>query len=193
MRCIASGQAQAQQMDDNMALKAFRKWFSSADERAQAGPLYAAIIAEARLPHWYVEGGVADSIDGRFDMVNAVLALVLIRMEALGEDAQMPSTLLAETFINDMDGQLRELGIGDIVVGKHIGRMMAALGGRLGAYRQGFGEGGNPRAALLRNLYRGEDPGAAALGHVETALRAFAVGLERQTLAGLLAGNLGEA
>jgi len=177
-------------MDENMALKAFRKWFSSADERAQVGPLYAAIIAEARLPHWYVEGGVADSIDGRFDMVNAVLALVLIRMEALGDEAQMPSTLLAETFVNDMDGQLRELGIGDIVVGKHIGRMMAALGGRLGAYRQGFGEGGNPQAALLRNLYRAEGPGAAALGHVETALRAFAARIGRQSLAGLLAGQL---
>ena len=126
-------------MDDNMALKAFRKWFSSADERSQVGPLYAAIIAEARLPHWYVEGGVADSIDGRFDMVNAVLALVLIRLEALGDEARVPSTLLAETFVNDMDGQLRELGIGDVVVGKHIGRMMGALGGRLGAYRLGFG------------------------------------------------------
>ncbi len=176
-----------------MALKAFRKWFSSADERAQVGALYAAIIAEARQPHWYVEGGVADSIDGRFDMVNVVLALVLIRMEALGDDAQMPSTLLAETFVDDMDGQLRELGIGDIVVGKHIGRMMAALGGRIGAYRQGFGEGGDPQAALLRNLYRGQDPGSMALGHVETALRAFAAGLDRLSLAALLAGRLSGA
>lgn len=177
-------------MDENMALKAFRKWFSSADERAVVGPLYAAIIAEARLPHWYVDGGVADSIDGRFDMVNAVLALVLIRMEALGDEAQMPSTLLAETFVNDMDGQLRELGIGDVVVGKHIGRMMGALGGRIGAYRQGFAKGGTPRAALLRNLYRGEDPGATALDHVEVALKALAASLERQSLGRLLAGQL---
>lgn len=176
-----------------MALKTFRKWFSSGDERAVAGPLYAAIIAEARLPHWYVEGRVADTIDGRFDMVNAVLALVLVRMEMLGEAAHLPSTLLAETFVEDMDGQLRELGIGDVVVGKHIGRMMGALGGRLGAYREGFGEGGSPHGALLRNLYRGEDPGDAAIDHVETALKALVARLSHQSLAGLLAGQLGEA
>jgi cytochrome b pre-mRNA-processing protein 3 len=176
-----------------MALNLFRKLFSSTDERAAVAPLYAAIIAEARQPHWYLDGRVADTIDGRFDMINAVLALVLARMEGLGEAAHMPSTLLAETFVNDMDGQLRELGIGDIVVGKHIGKMMAALGGRLGAYREGFRPGGDPRAALLRNLYRGEDPGEAALDHVQGALVALAEQLARQTLPGLLAGQLGGA
>lgn len=173
-----------------MALKALKKWFGVADERATVRPLYDAIIAEARMQHWYVEGQVADSIDGRFDMVNAVLALVLIRMEALGEDANMPSTLLAETFVTDMDGQLRELGIGDIVVGKHIGRMMGALGGRLGAYRQGFEPGGDPRDALLRNVYRGGAPDASALDHVETALKSLSGSLSHRSLADLLAGRL---
>ena len=176
-----------------MALKLLRRWFNSGGERAQVDVLYGAIIAEARLTHWYLEGRVADTIDGRFDMVNAVLALVLIRMEMLGEAAQLPATLLAETFVEDMDGQLREIGIGDIVVGKHIGRMMAALGGRLGAYREGFGPGGNPRAALMRNLYRGEDPGGSALNHVEAGLRALAEQLSGQSLAALLDGRLGEA
>ena len=173
-----------------MALTVLKRWFSSADERAPVRALYDAIIAEARAPHWYVEGGVADSIDGRFDMVNVVLALVLIRMEALGDDAKKPSALLAETFVTDMDGQLRELGIGDVVVGKHIGRMMGALGGRLGAYRQGFAAGGDPRDALLRNVYRGEAPDAAALDHVEAALKSLFEGLSHLPLIDLLAGRL---
>lgn len=176
-----------------MTLKRLLGWFSGSGERGQVHALYGAIIAEARLAHWYLEGGVADTIDGRFDMVNAILALVLVRMETLGEAAQLPSALLAETFVEDMDGQLREIGIGDIVVGKHIGRMMAALGGRLGAYREGFGAGGDPRAALLRNLYRGENPGGSALDHVEEALRALAVRLSGQSLAALLDGQLGAA
>jgi len=180
-------------MDGTMALNLLRRWFNSGGERAQVHALYGSIIAEARLTHWYLKGRVADTIDGRFDMVNAVLALVLIRMEMLGEAAHLPSTLLAETFVEDMDGQLREIGIGDIVVGKHIGRMMAALGGRLGAYREGFGPGGNPRAALMRNLYRGEDPGGSALDHVEAGLRALAEQLSRHSLAALLDGRLGEA
>lgn len=176
-----------------MAFNLLRKLFSTTDERATVGPLYAAIIAEARQPHWYLDGKVADTIDGRFDMINAVLALVLARMEDLGEAAQMPSTLLAEVFVHDMDGQLRELGIGDIVVGKHIGKMMAALGGRLGAYREGFRPGGAPRAALLRNLYRGTDPGDAALDHVQGALQLLADQLAGQSLATLLSGRLGNA
>lgn len=180
-------------MDKTMALNALKKWFGGSDERAALRPLYDAIIAEARLPHWYVEGQVADSIDGRFDMVNAILALVLIRMEAMGDEARRPSTLLAETFVEDMDGQLREIGIGDIVVGKHIGRMMSALGGRLGAYRAGFGKGGDPQAALLRNLYRGEAPDGTALGHVENALRALIARLSGETLGALLTGRLGSA
>ncbi len=178
-------------MDKTMPLNALKKWFGGSGERVALRPVYDAIIAEARLPHWYVEGQVADSIDGRFDMVSAILALVLIRMEAMGDEARLPSTLLAETFVEDMDGQLREIGIGDIVVGKHIGRMMSALGGRLGAYRTGFAEGGDPQDALLRNLYRGEAPDAAALDHVAAALKELALRLSGQTLAGLRAGGLG--
>ena len=173
-----------------MALKVLKRWFGSKNDAAKVRPLYDAIIAEARLPHWYVEGRVADSIDGRFDMVNAVLALVLIRMEALGGEAEMPSSLLAESFVTDMDGQLRELGIGDIGVGKHIGRMMGALGGRLGAYRDGFGTGGDPRDALLRNVYRGQTPDAPALDHVTGALTSLTERLSNVSLAGLLAGKL---
>src|SRR3546814_2060072 len=63
-----------------------------------------------------------------------------------------------------MDGQLREIGIGDIIVGKHIGRMMSMLGGRLGAYRAGLAEG-DLAPALVRNLYRGTAPAPAALAH----------------------------
>ncbi|WP_204310223.1 ubiquinol-cytochrome C chaperone family protein, partial [Enterobacter cloacae] len=75
------------------------------------------------------------------------------------------STHLTEVFIDDMDGQLRQIGIGDIVVGKHVGKMMGMLGGRLGAYREALAAGGFDEA-LVRNLYRGEAPAPAALAHV---------------------------
>lgn len=174
-------------------LKALKKLFGSADGRGAVQPLYQALIAEARAPHWYDEGGVADTIDGRFDMLNAVLALTLARMEAMGEEARLPSTLLAETFVEDMDGQLREIGIGDIVVGKHIGKMMSALGGRLGAYRAAFAESGDPREALVRNLYRDVRPDATALDHVASRLRAFASSLDSLALDDLLAGRIARA
>ena len=91
-----------------------------------------------------------------------------------------------------MDGQLRELGIGDIVVGKHIGRMMAMLGGRLTAYREGLaGDAAAMDAALLRNLYRGEAPAdPQALVHVREALRTLHGRLADVSLVRLTLGEL---
>ena len=176
-----------------MVLKALKNLFGGTDERAAVRPLYQAIVAEARAAHWYDRGQVADTIDGRFDMVNVVLALVLMRMEGLGEEARLPSALLAETFVEDMDAQLRELGIGDIVVGKHIGKMMGALGGRLGVYRAAFAPGEEPCEALVRNLYRGNAPDAAAMDHVTDSLRALATRLDTLSLPDLLAGRMASA
>ena len=138
--------------------------FGRADRDALA-PLYQAIVATARRPVWYRSGGVPDTLDGRFDMVAAILSLVLLRLEREGEAGRGPSARLAELFVDDMDGQLRQAGIGDIVVGKHIGRMMSALGGRLGAFRDAFGPSGDLDGAIARNLYRGAvpAPGAAAV------------------------------
>jgi len=132
-------------------------------DRAQLQPLYAAIVAAARRPEWYVSGKVADTLDGRFDMVAAMMSLVLLRLEAEGKQHATENALLTEIFVNDMDGQLREIGIGDVVVGKHLGRMVSALGGRLGAYRDAFAVAGDINGALERNLYRGVNPGPEAL------------------------------
>jgi cytochrome b pre-mRNA-processing protein 3 len=88
-----------------------------------------------------------------------------------------------------MDGQLREIGIGDVVVGKHMGRMMGMLGGRLGAYRAAL-EAGDLKPALIRNLYRGNAPDAAAVAHVEAGLLAFRDSLAKAPLSLLLGGEL---
>lgn len=152
--------------------------------------LYGAIVAEARRPYWYADAKVPDTIDGRFEMVTGVLAVALIRMEALGEPAREPSARLTELFVTDMDGQLRQSGIGDLVVGKHIGRMMGQLGGRLAAYREGL-DGGDLGEALVRNLYRGAAVPAAALADAEAGVRALAARLATRDLPDLLKGDIG--
>lgn len=160
----------------------FQRLFGKAAPR-EGEPLYAAIVDRARQPHWYVEGGVPDTIDGRFDMVAAVLAMVLLRLETDGERAATLSASLAECFIEDMDVQLRQQGVGDIMVGKHIGKMMGMLGGRLGAYREGLA-GGDLDGAIVRNVWRGDTPPPAALAHVREGLVGFrsdlnAIGVDR--------------
>lgn len=158
------------------------------NDRGAAPLLYQAVVAEGRRPHWYQAGEVPDTIDGRFDMIAAVLAMVLLRLEAEPEGAA-PNAALAECFIHDMDGQLREIGIGDIVVGKHIGRMMGMLGGRLGAYRSGLAAG-SLGDALVRNVYRGHAPALDALAHVEAGLLALRDRLAAAPLASIVAGEL---
>jgi cytochrome b pre-mRNA-processing protein 3 len=152
-------------------------------------PLYTAVVAEGRRAHWYADGEVPDTLDGRFDMIAAILSLVLLRLER-EPDRKQESVWLTETFVDDMDGQLREIGIGDVVVGKHIGRMMSALGGRISAYRSGLAEGGDLAQALVRNLYRGAAPSDAALAHVARAIQRFATELDAATTDAILAGDL---
>ena len=156
--------------------------------RGTAPLLYNQVVALGREPHWYRDGRVPDTIDGRFDMIAAVLAMVLLRLEGEPEGIA-PSTALAECFIDDMDGQLREIGVGDIVVGKHMGRMMGMLGGRLGAYRDGLASG-SLREALVRNLYRGQAPAEAGVAHVEAQLLALRDRLAALPVATIVAGEL---
>lgn len=158
------------------------------ERRDEMLPLYTAVVARARQPHWYLQGQVPDTVDGRFDVIAAVISAVLVRLEAEPAGAQ-PAVHLAERFVDDMDPQLREIGIGDLVVGKHVGRMMAALGGRLGAYREAWAAG-DLRQALVRNLYRGEAPPAEALEHVAGELDALRDALGRTSVDQLVAGQL---
>lgn len=161
------------------------------DPKVPLRPLYAAIVAEARRPAWYAECGVPDTLDGRFDMVALILTLVLLRLEREGDAGRAPATHLAELFVDDMDPQLRQLGIGDLVVGKHVGRMMGALGGRLTAYRAALGGDAALGEALVRNLWRGSSPSPDSLLRAEERVRACAHALAMVPLGRLLAGEIG--
>lgn len=157
-------------------------------ERDALAPLYRAVVAEARRPDWYRNGRVPDTLDGRFDMVAAILSLVLLRLEQEGEAGRASSAHLTELFVEDMDGQLRERGIGDIVVGKHVGRMMGALGGRLGAFREAFA-GGDLDGAIERNIYRGPAASPEAIAIVRNGLTDLRARLTARAMQDLAAGN----
>jgi len=163
------------------------KLFGGARETSHEA-LYQAIIDQARAPHWYLAGGVADTIDGRFDMIAAVLSLMLIRLER-EPAAAAASVQLTERFIADMDAQLRQSGIGDVGIGKHVGKMVSMLGGRVGAYRDGLATDGDLAGAVTRNIFRGSPPSAQALAHVEAGLRQVAATLDDASLDQLLAGK----
>lgn len=159
------------------------------DDRAALHPLWHRVVEIAREREWYAQCGIADTVPGRFDAITLILALVLLRLE--GDPAMAePSVRLTELFVDDMDGQLRESGVGDVVVGKHMGKLMGTLGGRLGAYREAMAAGTDAAmaAAVARNvtLVEGTDPMAVA-----TRARAFAAGLAATPVDRVLAAEIG--
>lgn len=142
------------------------------DEREALRPLWQRVVEIARAKGWYARLGVADSMEGRFDMVSLVLAAVLLRMEREPSLADSQARL-TELFVDDMDGQLRQSGIGDPTVGKHVRKLVTTLGGRLGAMRDALPHGAAALVPVLeRNLT--VQPGAdlAALAETVAALSA---------------------
>lgn len=160
------------------------------DSRAALRPLWHRVIELARAPDLYARLGVADTQPGRFDMLTMVLALVMLRMER-EESLIAPSALLSELFVDDMDGQLRQSGVGDLVVGKRMGKLMGALGGRLGALREALAADVDGDAALVEVVRRNvtlTDAGDAAA--IAARLRAIAAAVDSASAEELLAGRI---
>ena len=153
-------------------------------------PFYQAVVDAGRNPFWYRDGMVPDTVDGRFNMIAAIIAIVLVRMEGFeGEDAKHASVMLTELFIDDMDESLRQIGIGDYVVGKHVGRMMGALGGRLTSFRQAALDR-DYLTPVRRNVYHEAPPSDGAALLVAERLDRFETRLRDVALPSLVDGKL---
>jgi cytochrome b pre-mRNA-processing protein 3 len=143
-----------------------------------AGALYDAVVAEARRPAWYREGGVADSLDGRFAVLSSLTALAILRLENGGEEAVRHSVALTESFIADMDAQMREAGFGDPSIGKQVRFMVGALASRVDWWRRARDGELDWNDAVRLSIYRDELPESeAAATYSSEALRRFDEGL----------------
>lgn len=143
------------------------------DPREALRPLWHSVVGTSREPEWYADCGVEDTVDGRFDMIALVLTLTLLRMEN-SEELGPKTALLTELFVEDMDRQLRDSGVGDLMVGKKMGKLMAALGGQLGSLREALDSDDDSELAqvLERNMRVGGDGLPLALAARTRALYA---------------------
>jgi cytochrome b pre-mRNA-processing protein 3 len=136
--------------------------------KATIAALYGAIVAQARKPRFYLDYAVPDTVEGRFDMVLLHVVLVLRRLREENADQRALAQNLFDTFCRDMDHNLREMGISDQGLPKHMQRVGEAFYGRAQAYETALGEGEGAKRdltqALVRNVYAGvAAPPAAAL------------------------------
>lgn len=158
--------------------------------------LYGAAVAAARNPWFFGPVGVPDTLDGRFDLVGLHAGLLIRRLH---EDPDPRGAEAAQAVFDamfaDMDVNLREMGVGDLSVGKRVKRMWEAFHGRARAYGAALDAGDRAalQAALARNVWRsGPDAPSPSGGAPLLAAHAekVAAALAAQPLADLLRGEV---
>ncbi len=131
------------------------RWFQDRKSRKEAAArLYDTVVAQSRLPVFYDRFGIADTIDGRFDLIILHVFLMVNRMGQLGPGGRKLSQALFDRMFKTMEPSLREMGIGDLGIPKHMKKMMKAFNGRLHVYHDAFESGADLQSAIARNIYR---------------------------------------
>jgi cytochrome b pre-mRNA-processing protein 3 len=153
--------------------------------------LYRAAAMAARHPAYFDRMAVPDTLDGRFDLIALHAALVIRRVRHEPDPrAKELAQAVFDAMFADMDLNLREMGVGDLAVGKRVKRMWEAFHGRAAAYEVALdaGDAAALSAALERNVWRGDAPESAPALLAATATAA-AEALAAQSFAALLAGK----
>ncbi len=165
--------------------------FRRKDYDPVARRLYDAIVAQARRPEFYRDWGVPDTLDGRFDMIVLHSFLVMHRLKQDHEATAALAQNLFDTLFLDMDRALRELGAGDLGVGKRVKAMARGFYGRVAAYEHGLSAGQEVLGkALERNLFATVDPSAEQVSVMAVYTVCQVRALDRQDTAELLAGRV---
>lgn len=167
------------------------RFFRSNPHQEAARLLYARLVAQARRVEFYAPGGVPDTVDGRFDMVALHAFLVMRRLRGAGPKAAHLSQALFDIMFADMDQNLREMGVGDLSVGKRVKAMAKAFYGRVAAYDSALDdEASELGQALRRNLFRKSEPSDEQVAAMSAYMRREVAALDRQEMAKLMAGEV---
>ncbi len=169
-------------------------FFRRRQDRRRTAELYRRIVEQARRPAFYLDLGVPDTLDGRFDMVALHVFLVNHRLKDAGPEADETARRVMEHMIDDFDESLREMGAGDTGIGRRVKAMLRGVNGRLMAYDQALAAGGGAalEVALDNNLYGTVDPSDPAhLAAMAAYVTACRDALAARPLESVLAGDPG--
>jgi cytochrome b pre-mRNA-processing protein 3 len=158
-------------------------------EPKRGAETFEAVTKLARQPHWYIEGEVPDTLDGRFAVLATLTALILVRLERDGEQGDAVSVALTERFIEAMETEHRELGIGDPTLGKTVRRLVGSLARRTDLWRSATNGEIDWTQAVRESLYRSE-PSAVALDHSAVESERLSARLEGTSLDDIAQGKL---
>jgi cytochrome b pre-mRNA-processing protein 3 len=140
--------------------------------------LYQRIAAASRRPFLYLDLGIPDTVEGRFEAATLHVTLVLRRLKRLSSPADQVAQDLVDCFFRHLEASLRELAVGDLAVPKRMQALGEAFNGRSRAYHQALdgGDGGRLAATLARNVLAAVEPAHGLADYVrqsETELAAL--------------------
>ncbi len=158
-------------------------------ERA-AFQLYGSAVLAARDPYLYATLGVPDTLDGRFDAIVLHVYLVVRRLDTESEPGPALAQAVFDAMFADMDINLREMGVGDLSVGKRNRAMWEAFHGRSAAYAAVWGDAAALEAAVARNFWRGAEPPAGSAAALVRLAGTQSAHLAVQPLEALLRGEI---
>lgn len=168
-----------------------KRLFKPRPAQAAGRALYAAVVAQARTPALYADLGVPDTAEGRFELYSLHVYLVLARMKAQGAEAAETSQVLFDTYLSSLDHALRELGVGDLSVGKRMRKLGEAFYGRIRSYEAALAalpDRTELEALVARTVYA--DAADARPGPLADYLVRQRAALAEQPLDGFCAGRI---
>jgi cytochrome b pre-mRNA-processing protein 3 len=154
--------------------------------------LYNSAVNQARLPVFYTDLGVPDTLEGRFDMISLHVFLVLRRLKHEGAPMVDLGQAVFDAMFADFDRNFREMGVGDFGVGNRVKKLARGFYGRVAAYDEGLeGDDTILMAALSRNVYRRSEPSAEQVSQLTTYFRNQLAAVEQHHLTALTDGDPG--
>jgi cytochrome b pre-mRNA-processing protein 3 len=166
--------------------------FRNRTRDAVAARLYAALTQAARHPVLFVDHGVPDTVEGRYDMMVLHLFLLVRRLQTGSIEVREIGQTVCDRFFTEMDRAMREMGVGDLTVPKKMTKIAKLYAGCSQAYAGALAKAGNEAlaAALLRNVYEGEASRAPKAAALAAYVRAAAASLEGAPEAELVDASL---
>lgn len=173
----------------------FGRLFGKKDPLSEAADaLLAQVIAQSRRKTHYCEGGVPDTLEGRFEMMVVAAFPVFYRLKSQGEQAERLSQMLFDRMFREIDMALREMGVGDLSVPRKIKAMAQGFYGRVIAYERALEADDMPglRDAVARNVFASleGEPDAACVDYAMNVLKDCFETVSRLQLADILEGRL---
>lgn len=166
--------------------------FSRSNHARQAAEqAYARVVEHSRQSAFFTDYGIPDTLDGRFELICLHAFLYLHRLKQERPHGEDVSQRFVDTMFSDMDRSLREIGTGDLSVGRQVKRMAQALYGRINAYERGLaGNDAVLSAALARNLFGTVPLASPFLAAMASYVRRAAAQLQARSADELLAGRV---